>query len=316
MKNRTIILFLFICLLISSAGMTAFCGEINSSAGTSAFPFLKINVSARSVAMGGAFTGLADDESALYYNPAGLTIFDSKRFILGYHNYFYDMQTGFVGYIKPISDSKTIGFYMNYLNYGDFTETNDIGEVTGDFSGGDLLLAATLAIKKSHKISYGGTLKLIYEKLQEFSSTGTAIDLAIKYRSDRGRLGAGLMLQNLGTQLSALGEEKYSLPTTVRGGISYNPRGLPLTIVSDLILPFDNDFIFSLGGEYHKFNPLYLRLGWNSFGDNYRAKSSDDSWAGLSMGVGFDVKKMQLSYSFSPSADLGQSHRITITGEL
>ncbi len=45
----------------------------NSNAGTAAYTFLKIGTGAKSQAMGGAFVGLADDATALYYNPAGLT---------------------------------------------------------------------------------------------------------------------------------------------------------------------------------------------------------------------------------------------------
>ena len=61
---------------------------VNSSAGTSAFPFLKINIGARQVAMGGASTGLADDVAALYYNPAGIAGLEDNMFVAGYHNYF------------------------------------------------------------------------------------------------------------------------------------------------------------------------------------------------------------------------------------
>ena len=73
--------------------------DINSGAGTSAFAFLKINSGARPVAMGGAFTGVADDENSLYYNPAGIASMNRNGVILGYHNYFVDLQSGTVGYV-------------------------------------------------------------------------------------------------------------------------------------------------------------------------------------------------------------------------
>ena len=49
-------------------------GLISSSAfaGTDAAAFLKKGVGARAIAMGGAFTSIADDTSAIYWNPAGL----------------------------------------------------------------------------------------------------------------------------------------------------------------------------------------------------------------------------------------------------
>ena len=88
--------------------------DISTNAGTSAFPFLKINVGARPVAMGGAFTGVADDESSLYYNPAGIAVFEEKRFIAGYHNYFVDMQSGFLGYVHSLNERQTLAFYVSY----------------------------------------------------------------------------------------------------------------------------------------------------------------------------------------------------------
>ncbi len=304
----------FICILLLTNCLNA--QEINSNAGTSAFSFLKINVSARAVGMGGAFTGLADDESALYYNPAGITSIEDSKYIVGYHNYFFDMQTGFLGYIKPINEKRTIGFYLSYLNYGSFTQTAQTGSVIGDFGGGDLLFALSIAQKKDHNISYGLTAKFIYERIDTYTATGAAFDLALKYNSDRGRFGAGIMLQNVGVQLSSLGTTKDKLPSTIRSGISFKPRGVPMTITSDLILPFDNDMIFAIGADYYNFKPFYIRLGWNSFGSNYKATNSNASLTGLSLGCGFDIKKMQISYAFSPSADLGDSHRITVTGEL
>ncbi|MCP4685374.1 MAG: PorV/PorQ family protein [bacterium] len=290
-------------------------GEVNSSAGTSAFSFLKINVGARPVALGGAFTGLANDETALYYNPAGIATLESSRYVLGYHNYFVDMQSGFVGYIRPLNEKQTLGFYASYLNYGTFTETDLQGNVTGDFGGGDFLLAATFAMRQTRLLSVGATAKFIRESIQDYSAMGIAFDIGARYSTDRGRYTAGVMVQNLGAQLSSLGEgEKDGLPITLRSGGSAKPKGLPLMFVGDVIVPLDNDIDFAVGAEYYELQPLYIRVGWNSFGSNYRADDSDDGLAGLSMGVGFDYNNMQLSYAFTPAADLGESHRITLTG--
>ncbi len=303
--------FLIAALAISSVQARS----VDSDAGTSAFSFLKINVGARPMALGGAFTGAADDESSLYYNPAGIAAFESNRYVLGYHNYFVDMQSGFVGYIRSLGERKTVGFYVSYLNYGTFTETDLQGNITGDFSGGDMLLAATFAMRQTRALSIGATAKFIRESIQNYSAMGFALDLGARYSSDRGRYTAGLMVQNLGAQLSSLGEgEKDGLPMILRAGGSAKPKGLPMMFVGDIIAPFDNDIDFAVGVEYLAIKPLYLRLGWNSFGSNYRAEDSDDGLAGLSMGVGFDYNSMHLAYAFTPAADLGESHRITLTG--
>ena len=289
--------------------------DVNSDAGTSGFSFLKINVGGRPVAMGGAFTGLSDDESSLYYNPAGIARFEDQRFIVGYHNYFEDLQSGFIGLIRPVGLDKVWAVHISYLNYGSFTETDRQGNVLGEFGGGDVVLAGTFAMRRDYQLYLGATAKLIYEKIQDYSATGVAFDLGARYMSNRERYSFGLMVQNLGAQLSSLGEgEKDGLPTTLRGGGALKPRGLSVRLAGDVIFPFDNDLDFAVGAEYYKLKPLYLRLGWNTFGSNYRTEDSDDNLAGLSFGIGVDYRALQFSYAFTPGADLGESHRVTVTG--
>jgi len=104
-------------------------GKDNDNVGTTVFNFLKIDAGARPMALGGAFTGLADDENSLYYNPAGIVALDGKRFIAGYHNYIFDMQSGFLGYIHPLGADKSLALQVNYLNYGDFIRTDEEGIV-------------------------------------------------------------------------------------------------------------------------------------------------------------------------------------------
>ncbi|MBD3257244.1 PorV/PorQ family protein [candidate division GN15 bacterium] len=315
MLRRSLSIF---CLLLATVCLPIWsvsAADINSSAGTSAFSFLKINQAARPVSMGGAFTGVADDEASLYYNPAGLVNFENTRYILGYHNYFVEMQSGLVGVVKPLDEDKAIGFHASYLNYGEFIETDRLGNETGTFGGGDLLLAGTFAMRRNYQFSMGVTAKFIYEKIQDYSATGVALDVGLRYQSNRGRYVGGIMVQNLGTQLSALGEgDKDPLPTILRAGVSARPKGLPMILAGDVILPFDNDLDFAFGAEYVELRPMLIRVGWNSFGSNYKVEDGDNGLAGLALGVGFEYGTMQLSYAFTPAADLGDSHRITLTG--
>jgi len=307
-------LILIAILMLTLVGGTLPARDIHDKAGTSAFPFLKINIGARAVGMGGAFTGLADDASTLYYNPAGMTSLEGNQYILGYHNYVVDIQSGFVGSVWQLNDNSAFGAYASYLNYGDFTATDIQGSATGEtFSGGDLLLAVGYARRLSYNFEIGGTAKFIFESLDEYSATGAAVDLGLKYSGDRRRFAAGITVQNLGTQLSALDDEKNDLPLTVRGGISYRPIGLALILASDLIVPVDNNPDIALGVEYFELKPLYIRLGWNTFGTNYRSADSEDSWAGLSVGAGFDIKPFNVGYAFQSGAELGDTHRITFT---
>ncbi|HEQ99294.1 MAG TPA: hypothetical protein ENO22_08140, partial [candidate division Zixibacteria bacterium] len=51
---------------------------------TAGAQFLEIGVSARAVAMGESFISIADDASAVYYNPAGMTQIYEKEFMFSH----------------------------------------------------------------------------------------------------------------------------------------------------------------------------------------------------------------------------------------
>ena len=294
----------------------AFANQIfasSTNAGTAAFSFLKIGVGSRAVSLGGAFTGLADDESALYYNPAGLTNLEGDRVMFSYHNYIEDLQSGFAGYIHQASEKTRIGGYVSYLNYGDFIETDLSGNELGTFGGGDFLVGLTFAQKQSERLSLGGTAKFIYEKIQDYSATGVAVDLGVAYVGQQRVWDLGASAQNLGFQLSALGEKKQKLPISFRVGGFATPRDMDLVLAGDVILPVDNSLVFAVGGEYIQLKPLFLRLGWNSSGKDFRASDSKDKSAGLNLGLGLEYKKWRFAYAFSPAAELGDSHRITLS---
>ncbi|MEW5924230.1 MAG: PorV/PorQ family protein, partial [Candidatus Zixiibacteriota bacterium] len=300
-RNHSFFISLMVTFFVF-AGM-AMADENNSNAGTSVFDFLKIQAGARPVALGGAFTGVADDEVSLYYNPAGVVHLEGKRFIAGYHNNIFEMQSGFVGYIHPLSQGQKLSLYVNYLNYGSFDRTTVDGEVIGDFSGGDLLFAVSYAREMNEKIDVGVTGKLIYEKIDEYSASGVAVDLGIKYSlNDRNNTAFGLMVQNLGAQLSTYvdGGDKESLPLAIRGGGSSHPRGVPILAAVDVIYPTDNDVYFALGAELLSVRPLFVRVGWTNLGENYKTGASSDDFAGFSAGIGIEHKKVQISYTVSP----------------
>ncbi len=59
------------CLVVVLLVGVSLAGWLGPSA--TGFTFMKVGVGARPVAMGQAFTGVADDANALFYNPAGLS---------------------------------------------------------------------------------------------------------------------------------------------------------------------------------------------------------------------------------------------------
>ncbi|MCP4706654.1 MAG: PorV/PorQ family protein, partial [candidate division Zixibacteria bacterium] len=304
----SLLLLLTFCLTSSVFTGSAFADQDNARVGTRAFPFLKIEVSARPVSMGGAFTGLADDESALFYNPAGVATLEGKHYILAYQNNIFDIQSGFVGYIHPMGFNKKASIYLNYLNYGDMVRTDIVGNEEGSFGGSDMLLGLGYAMNLENDLQVGATLKLIYSKIDVFSAHGFALDLGVRKSLNYGKASVGATIQNLGVQTSNYTEtapKKDPLPLRLRVGASVIPRGLPVRLVGDVILPTDNDAYFALGAEIVEVEPLYLRFGWSSFGSNYKTGSSGDDISGFTFGFGVKHNNMVFSYGIMPQAELG-----------
>ncbi|MCX6831590.1 MAG: PorV/PorQ family protein [candidate division Zixibacteria bacterium] len=317
MKSIKTILCLVLVLALSAS---LFAGKAKT--GTTAYPFLKIGVGAKSLSMGGAFVGLADDESAVFYNPAGIIGFQQKAISGSYMNYIADIQSGNLIAVLPKSSPAVVdveglgeepvfhdaqsafAFSVVYLNYGKIDETDYFG-------GSDMAIGATYARKLSPQLACGGTAKLIYQKIDQYSSTGLAVDAGLLYRLRDGRTNVGLSASNLGVQLSGLSpEHKDPLPITLRGGVSHRTRELPLTVALEAVYPTDNDIYGSIGLEIHPNIPIALRVGYSTFGQNYKTGGSKDNTAGFSFGAGFKLAKIAVDYAFLPYADLGSLHRV------
>ncbi len=306
----------------------------NEGAGTSAYTFLRVGVGARAQAMAGAMVGLADDEYAGYYNPAGLAQLVpiteienefgevkevegniSKYFASEYNNYIADIQSGYVTFIKRQGYGGMLGFSIDYFNYGTFDETDVNNINTGTFSASDIAFALNFGQRVNRNFYWGISGKFIYEKLQDYSSDGLGLDGGILYKLDDKRTRLGATIKNIGVQLRGLtSEHKDKLPGGAQLGISHHLKGAPIIFSGQLDYPFDYDLSFKFGIEITGLNPVLIRLGWDSSGRNYKSGSSKDSLGGLSGGFGISWRNYRFDYSYSSFADIGGSHRISLSG--
>ena len=106
MKKRKM-LFSIVTLLVFS-GSLSFANGLNLN-----------GIGARAVAMGGAFVGLADDFTAVFWNPAGIAQFNKKYIgfygtdIIPSMNYTLDAPTPIPGVSVNLADAKSVR--KNYL---------------------------------------------------------------------------------------------------------------------------------------------------------------------------------------------------------
>ncbi len=321
-----------LCLLVLSfLGNPA--AAIDDNAGTTAYSFLKIGVGARPAAIGGSYVGLADDYSALYYNPAGITgarlnttwsydvppgpVSPGRYFAASYNSWISDFQSGFLAYISPLNTKTWLGLSVQYMDYGELIETDGDGNRLGTFGASDLAAGLTVASRLSENVSLGITGRVILESIHDRSSSGLAADFGLMYYLPDHRTQIGAAVTNLGAQMDGLTEShKDELPVKFAIGGSHKLQGLPFIFAADLTKPMDDEFRFSIGGEFVYFSPFYLRAGFSSRRNAIETGSGSDDWAGFSGGFGVSFNEFRLDYALGQLSELGTTHRVGLTALL
>ena len=182
-----------------------------SGVGTRAAEFLTIPVGPRAVAMGGAYTALADEISAIYWNPAGLAFLDKSEAFFTVIDRPLDISYTYGAFATPIwEDRLVIGAFLSVLNSGDqevTTETQPEG--TGEFySAYSLSAGAALAYNFSDRFSAGIVIKDVHEDIWGITQDAIAFDMGTNYHETVHGIPVRLAfsITNLGTNLKFSGD--------------------------------------------------------------------------------------------------------------
>ena len=310
MHRKTVLLFGLVALLATSWGSA---WAQNDSAGTTGFSFLKIGVGARAAALGGAHTAVSGAVEAPFWNPAGLLGIEQRTATLALASYLVDTQTGYIGIASP-RNGRVWGFSLNYLTHGDMARTDKDGSQLGTFGAYDLAATVTMAQRLwQDRLALGVNLKTILSSIDEFSSDAYMIDLGVQTDGPLEGLTLGAALSNLGFVRSGFSEGfKDALPVHFRLGLAHRPAHtpVPMLILADLNLPNDNDPYLAFGIEASLASGFYLRPGFSM----QQTGIQGDDPLGLSVGAGFALDKYILDYAYNSYPDLGDVHRLSLSG--
>jgi hypothetical protein len=321
---------LFALLLCPVIHETTFCAARAKYAGE----FIAIGVGGRALGLGGAYTAIANDVTAGYWNPAGLsklmypqlTLMHDERFG-GLINYDYGAVAIPVGANASLAFSairlgidniaNTDGAWIDANNDG-IIQNNEINyNAITYYNTADWALYLSYAKKANDRFSYGANLKFIRRDLGVTSATGVGFDVSAQYLiADKLALGANL--QDITTTLVAWnnGTNELISPTLKLGSAYY------IDAFDGRFTPaFDVDFRFEgrtsasnahigkvsmdfhTGLEFDFKQLLALRAGINELGS-------------LNIGTGIHLPKFDIDYSFSKfdgAEHLGNTHRISLT---
>ncbi len=272
--------------------------------------FLNIPVGVRASGMGGAFVAVADDASATYWNPAGLSQVQPQ--ILFAHNAFIvDMKQEYLSFTTEYEDW-TIGASFNILDAGTLEKRDESGELLGEFRPLDLSLGVSVAYPVLHDtemgvLSLGATAKGVFSDIDVETATGYLFDAGALWDAPIEGFTFGFAVRNIGPSLTFI-SEPFDPPLNVRGGVAY--RVYVPSAESNLVLSFDFESMRGgetrsyIGGEWYYGEYITGRVGITPNSD------SQD----FTTGFGAHYRSFIVDYGYIPyTNDLGNSHRIGVT---
>jgi hypothetical protein len=284
------------------------------SSGTAGYEFLRTHIGARPSSMAGAFISIPGDIHAIYFNPAGLAPISGRLATATYLNHVLDFQSGFVAYTQQIKNIGQMAVGINYMNYGEFDETDAAGNKLGNFGAGSFAITSSVGRSINEDLMVGVSAKLIYFSIVEYNSIALALDLGAIYKvpfiED---MNVGLGIFNLGQPLTAFMDHKDPLPLNIVIGFSKKLAHLPLEYSVTANKYIDDDIQFNVGGEFTLAEGVFLRVGYNSLGHDMKIGADGDQFAGISMGLGFHWKQMQFDYGLSSFGAIGYLNRATFS---
>ncbi len=291
--------------------------------------FLKLEVGARAIALGGAYGAVTGEPNCIFYNPAGTAFIDGLALAFNHSDWLAGSshQSAAISYHIP-----RLGvFSMNYLsvNYGSFERTvvdahSWEGYLSlGTFDVGEYAFGLGFARQITDRLFIGGQVKYAYQKLgdsqvweyvgSDFEATReisnetdvVAYDFGTFYNSGFKNLCIGIAVQNFAN---------IPIPLNFRFGMAMDVNQLffpswtedRLTFSYEIQHPRDytERAQFGLEFAYHKF--IALRGG-------YKINFDEQSLTG---GVGLNLTYQKigvtLDYAVADFAAFGLLHRISV----
>ena len=339
MKSNVLKLFLTVLFIPWIAAAQQYVSNV-SKRGTTAAPFLSIGQGSRALAMGSAFVAIADDQSAMYWNPAGIAGLDGYGVMFDHTQWIADVQYNYVGTTVNIGDYGVVGLNFTSSNIADMNVTTvDNPDGTGEVFGvTDAAFGLCYGLKLTDKFAIGFNPKMVYQKIWKMSATSLAIDMGVKYVTPFKGITLGMSITNFGQKMRLQGNsdlvlydpdpattgnngripahlqtEEWALPLNFKVGIAYKALEMDahqLILAADASHPSDNFESIDLGGEY-VFNDFFAIRG------GYKSLFLKDSEQTFSMGVGIRQylignTQFRIDYAYQDFQRLSNVQKFTV----
>lgn len=260
-----------------------------------ALPFLRTGVGARAYGLGNAYSALAGDATAGFWNPAGLSRISKWSFS---SMLSADMAADRnFNYLALAGSFKWGSLGASWVNAG-ISDVKLSNGTTEDYMDNYFLLSYANCSKAFH---WGVSFVIANNKVAEKTGVGGDIGIQIDL-TDEARF--GLVAQSLGLKVD---EDKT--PFNIRLGLAVTP-----TALSGFSFPVEiqktqgvDDIVFRIGGEYlHRFDNA-------DYAAALRGGVDDGEFA---IGAGLFFRQFGFDYAYVTDKEdfLGENHRFSLTG--
>ncbi|MFB0527313.1 MAG: PorV/PorQ family protein, partial [bacterium] len=276
-----------------------------SGVGTTTGNFLKMNIGTRAIGMGEAFCALADDVSAMRWNPAGLATTFNPELETMHTFWLGNINHEFLGYLHPLPLG-TLGISTSYFHMGRMDKiSHDVPQ--GKFTVYDVYGGLAYGLSVSNSFCFGFNLMGLQSKIDRDKASAFCSDVGIMLSNLNRTFSFGLVGQNLGTTLR--GEK---LPINIKAGLAckvkFSRERVDLSIALDANKPIEGDFNFSLGIEHVLLETFAVRVGYKYD----LQKTGLSNLAGLRLGAGLHWKGLLTNYAWAPYSSLGTTHMVSL----
>jgi len=294
-RKRAASLALGLC-IIAATGTGALAQE---EQGGAPGDWLSNFVTARTVGVGGAFVSVADEPIGVLWNPAALTQVFQNVIFVETARLFEETSINSLSFGTP--ERRVLpgfGITVISLNSGMFERTNELNDITGEFKEGETAFLLSASKSVTRRIALGANIKVIRQKIDEFSASGAGVDLGMIFHLlPSVTIGASML--NIGGPGLTLRETEETYPLDYRGGLTLRflaGRGL---VTTEFASRPGYETQFHAGTEFWAHPMLALRVGYN---DRYFAGGASFAF---SSGIRID-------YGMSDHL-LGVTHRIGLS---
>jgi len=240
MKSIINLIILIIFMGVLSKGIYAQGGETG-------VPFLLLAPDSRAGGMGESGAGLADNSSAIFWNPGGIGFLVGKEISITHSNWlpqfnldlFYDYLT-YRQYVESLNGSITAS--VTYMNFGEFVRTGpDDPTPLGTFNAFDAALTLGYGTKISDNMGLGFNFRVIHSRLSDQptskeigkgTATSISFDIGWMWRPEKfdipfigdlsKRFSLGVNLSNLGPKINYIDQAQADpIPTNLRVGMAF-----------------------------------------------------------------------------------------------